>query len=716
MADEAWVPLAQGIALFLADQGLDARVGAADADDGAIVVLLASDLPAGLQALLQLPGRLVPVAVGPVDPAAVPGQLAELNWVPWAPQRAEDSLQAIFGACVTELGAFHALQSLEAKVRGWEASGRNPADLVDTRAGWRALRNAVASVSTVSAGTLAFLNMSRTATYAATLRSVLRGLVWVTLLAVAIPAVMGVRQTLVAYQERQGLLLLASGSSDNLLPSAQIPKFAALVKMSDDAGEPVPLSADAQLALLLSSPGPSRSLTTTAQGMFINSTAVAPDGHLMALSGDGKLWRGQLRTTDTELIATPPHPGYLLAADRDHQIWAAADDVSVTVGGDEAITTLSSRVASGISGLVMDSRGTTLLVRGEDETEVYSLAASPRLVGRHDGIVGYGEVEDSLILLKRDGSGIIVVDAATGGELRTVSLTSEVNEATVTDNGAVVTVIDGRLWMERDGAMTRSGIAVPTRVTDLQAVSNNEILVTTIGEGTRLIDTATDLPGMATCTSGLALSVEISHDGAWVACRNSGQTWIWDLSSARPVGPGVVAQGRREASGGATTAWIVDGQLELERAGTQLHLGVAGRLPDEAAGMDLEPQLQISGTLTTLALSQDGSSLAYASDDGSVVVADVAPDLGLRVVAVWRAPDAMPVTGLGFTDDGLLVRTASATWSLSPCVGCRLDRGVLWEALSKRLEPCYEAALADIVPSRTRDALGLRLCEGSGER
>ena len=36
VADEAWVPLAQGIALFLADQGLDARVGATDADDGAI--------------------------------------------------------------------------------------------------------------------------------------------------------------------------------------------------------------------------------------------------------------------------------------------------------------------------------------------------------------------------------------------------------------------------------------------------------------------------------------------------------------------------------------------------------------------------------------------------------------------------------------------------------------------------------------------------------
>ncbi|WP_344676946.1 hypothetical protein [Tessaracoccus defluvii] len=714
MADEAWVPLAQGIALFLADQGLDARVGVADTDDGAIVVLLASQLPAGLQALLDLPGRLVPVAVGPVDPAAVPGQLAELNWVPWAPQRAEDSLQAIFGACVTELGAFHALQSLEAKVRGWEASGRNPADLVDTRAGWRALMKAVASVPTVSPETLAFLNRSRTATHAATLRSVLRGLVWITLLAVAIPAVMGVRQTVVAYQERQGLLQLATGSSDGFLPSIQIPKFAALVKMSDDAGEPVPLNADAQLALLLSSPGPSRSLTTTAQGMLINSTAVAPDGQLMALSGDGKLWRGQLRTTETELIATLPHPGYLLATDQAHQTWAAADDVRLTVGRDDAITTTSSRLGSGISGLVMDSRGTTLLVRGDDETEVYSLAASPRLLGRHDDVVGYGEVEGRLILLKRSGSGVIVIAAATGEELRTVSVVSEVDAATITDNGSVVTVIDGRLWIERGGSMTRSGIAVPTRVTDLQAVSDNEVLVTTIGGGTRLIDTATDLPGMATCTSGLAFSLEVSHDGAWVVCRNSGQTWIWDLSPARPMGPGIAAQGLREASGGVTWAGIMDGRLALARHGAHLRLNVAGRRPAEAAVEDLEPQLLIGGTLTALALSPDGSSVAYASDDGSVVVADVSPDLGLKVVAVWRAPDAVPVNGLEFTGDALLVRTTSATWSLNPCAGCRLDRGVLWEALSRKQEPCYEATLADIVPSRALDALGIRLCEGSG--
>lgn len=702
--------LGQGIALYLGDRGLRSRVGAPTADDDAVVVVLARELPDGVPNLLDLPGRLVPVTVGGVAGEQVPGRLAELNWIPWTPERKDAALAAIHDACVTELDSFFEAQSLEARAAGWEVAGRSDADLVRTKRELRQLTGGLGEHVALSPRARDFVDRSRRATRASTIKAWAQRILWTGL---AVAVALGVWQsvtTVQRYQERRSLYLLASDVEGTAgATTVQIQKLAGLVLLSDEIGEPVPLGAEEQLATFLSTPGPVQYFAVAPNDMFLNDMAIDSSGNLLVASGDGTLWRGRigdaLLTPDTSL----PHQSFRFAADDTLSRWAASDGAQITVGGAGQPVTLSSGLAAGVAGLRMQGDGSTLVAEGDGDgsVEVYDLGAAPALVRSSSDVVGVSEAGGKLVLLTVDDGAVRSVDARTGDRLGEVSAPGDVTMATVLSDGRIVFVSGGRLWAQ-DGTTARNvGAAVPG-VIEIQATGSDEVMVVTVGEGVRLFNVADGAPVAQVCRESSAVRRALTGGSRWMVCNYGASTWVWDLNTVRPTARGGDGASSAEETRGDTTARIANGALEISRSGRTVRLDPAGVDADRAG--ELEVGLLVSGSLTTVALLPDGSSLAYGTDQGEVVVADLSEGLEPLLSQEWTDLTGLPVTSLALSPDRLDIVTSAASWSVPSCAGCRTDRGRLMAAVAARRLPCYGSSFDRVMPARISAQLDLRVC------
>ena len=182
-----------------------------------------------------------------------------------------------------------------------------------------------------------------------------------------------------------------------------------------------------------------------------------------------------------------------------------------------------------------------------------------------------------------------------------------------------------------------------------------------------------------------------------------------DLDELRPLpAAGSGADGSRSETAG-TAARIVEGRLELSRDNVDVLLDPSGTAPD-GGQTPIEAGLGIRGGLTAVALSQDGRALAYGSDMGEVVVADLTSDLKVLATARWERQGWGPVTGLAFEAGAVSITTGDVSWRVDACVGCRLDRGLLWETFEARRLPCYLSNFDDVLPRRIARELGLETC------
>lgn len=703
--------LAEGIALYLQDRGLTSRVGWPDTEDDAVVVLLSRDVPAGLDAIAERAVRLVPVRVGDIAEAQIPEALRALNWVPWTPMSVDLALDAIYRACLTDLDTFFEEQSLEARAAGWSNAGRSNADLVRTRKELRQLTLVAERSAQLSPQAQEFVLQSRTATRAATLTAWLRRFVVAGLSLVLAVGVLRVIAIIEQYGERQNLYILASFSSHSL-PVAQIPKLAALVYLSAEIGETAPFDGDAQLARMLSQPAPVQAFLGAPNSMVINGTAIGRDGSLLQVSGDGSLWRGAVGQAGLSAAGSVPHPGYFLAADAELEAWAVADRGHITVASSDGQVTLDAGL-SNVDALRMQRDGAALVAldEGETEAEVYVVDGGLHRERSLGGVLAMGEVNGRLVLVQAEGGRARVVDALSGSVLSDVSIPAEVDAVTVLADGSVVFVSDQRLWWQTGTTPTSVGLAVTTTVTDLQTTTGTEVLLATVGDGTRLVDVATGTPIASVCQEGFPLSIDISVDAHWATCGYGGSGWIWDLEAARPTGAGLGGSGAVEARQGVIAARLSGGRLEIESDGQTVVYDPAtiGSGTDQT---DLEPDAFVEGVLTTVALLPEGTSIAYGTDLGEVVVADISPSLDLLVTQTWLDPQRLPVTSLTLNSGQLSVTSESAAWQLRPCTGCRIDLVTLLRTQAERQLPCYLSNFDGVIPPRISEQMGLRVCEG----
>ena len=706
--------LAQGIALFLGDRGLQSRVGQPDVDDAAVVVVLGNEVPTGIREMLDLPGRLVPVAFGEVTPNQLPPQLAALNWIPWNPSRSAQALEAIYRACLTELDMFFKVQSLEARASGWEASGRRSADLVRTKKELRQLLGGSSVFMELSPQARAFVEESAAATWATMKSTWMRRLVWGVLSAIILVGVWQAVKSVQHYRERKMLFLLASAPTDDLGPVAQVPKFAGLVLLSDELGEPVPFDGEARLAKLLSQPAPVEFFAIAPNDMFLTRTAMAADGDMLQLSGDGTVWSGEVGDPQLKQLASVPHLGYFIAADASLATWAVSDGGQITASQSGRQVTLGSELGEGVSGLRMQSDGELLVAWGDDRSaEVYTLDGGFSRVYSATEVLATGEVSGALVLVKRQDDAILVLDASTGTEIDRIVTPGDVDAATVLGDGTLVVVAGQRLWVQSGEDLVNLGIAVPTAGRQLEATTDQEVLLTTVGDGTRLVDTSRGVVAADVCAEGSALSVDISDGGRWVVCGYGSASWIWDAQSLRPTAAGSTAPGASTAEQDGTSVRLTDGLLEINRDGEAV-IHDPAKTKGSVSDRTEESDSFVQGSLTAVALSPGGDSIAYGTDAGEVVVADLSESMELLVTHTWTGPAATPVSSLDLAAGQLEVTTASGTWALHPCTGCRIDRATLMAVQQDLQLACYPSSFGGLLPARIQDELGLSVCYGAG--
>ncbi len=708
--------LAHGIELSLRDVGLQSRVGWPDEEDTAIVLLLSRELPEGLSELTELlPGRLVPVKVGNVDEALLPQRLASLNWIPWSPGRSRDAIDAISRACVTDLRSFFEVQSLEARAAGWESSGRGEADLIRTRRELRQLLGAFEGGLELTPSAQEFIRRSSAATRASERRSRYRGIFWT---ALSIAIVVGVLQSMVTlqgYEERRNLYLVASSGADSLFPVAQVPKFAALVLLSEEAGEPAPFEAEARLARLLSEPSPVQAFVGAPNNVALTATAIGADGRMLQVGGDGLLWRGAVGRADLEQTASVPHPGTLLVADAALETWAVADDTRVTASQAGQTTTLRTKLAGGAESLRMQRDGAALAVLGVGAAEIFAVGGSVELVRSVSGVLAASEVGGRLVLVIAEDEVVRVVDAMTGERLSEVGAPADVQAATVLADGALVLVAGERLWKQDGEGLTSVGLAVPTSVTQLEATSRGEVLVATVGDGARLIDVDRGVRLAQICREGAVTRMDLSIGSDWVVCNYGATGWIWDTRPFRPTGPGdagaKVPADVADVASEDTAVRVVDGVLGIARGDlTTTHdVAMRGKITGDGG---VDPAVFVHGELTAVGVLPGGRTVAYGTDLGEVVVADLSPALELLVTQSWVEPNGSPVRSLRLESGRLEVATASARWRLSPCTECRIDRARLLQAQAERQLPCYLTDYDGAFPTRISERLGLTVCPG----
>ncbi len=714
LAAPALNDLAQEIVADLNASGLVARVGSPSERDVAVVLLLARELPEGINDLDGLTARLVPVKIGLPPVEALPATVAELNWIVWDSRRPQVAIEKIVAACQTNTAVFHATQSLEARVQGWVAGGRRPGDVIADRRGIQELRALESQGATFLPATRDFVAASEVAYAAVRRRARLRSVAWVVLGLVLLTSVAQTWRSVQSYRERSLLLLLASSpQAEDLGSYVQVPKFAGLVMLSDEAGEPAPLDSEARLAQLLSSPGPIQVMSVIGDGWIVNGVQFTDDGDMLLAASDGTIWRGHVGELEMRQVDQALFPNFKLAADAQLGSWITGYYETLTLSGPDGRATLSSGLEDGPDQLIMQADGGYAIAIGEEATELYSFRGEPALDSVLPAALGVGEVNGRLTLVAQDQEQLSMIDAATGDELRRFNRPATEGKAaaaTVMPDGEIVVSAGGRLWVSnQDDELTVIGVPSGHSIQDLRAVGDQLVLLTTVEDGTQLIDLNLGVAIATLCNQHSApREIDTSHDGRWLACRNAGTSHIWDLDDFRPATGITVTDNSGIADSGDTHAHIEDGALVVGRQQTSKTHDL---MPGSETTPETEPKALVPRALTAVALSSDGHSIAYGSSIGALVVADLSSDLDLLVTATWQSPNGAPITAIKFQEDGVKLTTTDAVWQVQACLRCRLTRDALWANQQAQILPCYNPGMADLLPPRLLRRLGLTNCE-----
>lgn len=700
-------PIAQLITTTLCERGWAARIDSPDTQDDAVVILLGDNLSPLLSSIASLPARLVPVNTGEVDPEQIPDTIAALNWIIWSDRNHEMALNAITSACETNLDSLRLTEGIQARAHGWDMSGRKNKDLASS---YKELRRLEAGLSKtqLSPTTRDFLTLSRQAAQINRIRSLGQRLVW-TLLVIAIAFTGSQAWSTFRYFQDTRIALLAASFDD--IPSAShvaIPKLATLIKASDEREKPVPLNAVTRLISLISQPSAVQYMSLSPSGMIINKIAFGGNEDFLASSGDGILWKGRIGDQDLTEVETLPNKGFYLAANEALDTWASSDGGAITVHQGDGNRVLSDSPGE-LTQLAMQGDGSALLAVTRDGAVGYNLVFQTPPVS-FPTFIGYGDVGGRLTAAVRSDEGIELVEVGSGTVVARIPVSGEINKVTITPNGWVIFDKDQRLWISDGGEPRELSVRLKTPGLQLMALSNNEIFVSTAAGGSQIIDLNFDIILSEVCDSSYTRYAQASPNGRWLVCNTNGNNLFYDLNDFRPIGPGTTKTGLLEDSQSEITARILEGKIEITR-GEITNTHDPRGISNPAAWISREPDGNVEGALNSVALSRNGTSIAYGTDTGEIVTADIMTDLSLLVNNSVTLPLPTPIGQLEFSDTTLEISTVDATWSIDTCIGCTGDRDRLWQYFQAHLLPCYYPSLLEAVPAKIANKLGLSICE-----
>lgn len=717
--DEAGI--AEEIVLGLAKVGFQPRRGLPTIGDRAIVVVLSESMVrSGFPALdpEDLPGaRLVPVAVGRIDAAGVPDYLATLNWIPWQAERFAEALGSVAQACRSDVDDYRAWQSLLARAEGWKAAGCDRADLVADRRQLAQLNQQWVVVPQRSRTAFPvmgeFLAASSAETSLRHRRRIRRRVVWVVVISLLMAAVVQV-ETLAQYlRDRQKLDALALTVTDQSpFASVQALKLMSLAILREQHDEAPDRELIRLLTGFMSQPWPKRTWFMAPDGTAVVGVAMGLDGAALWGSGGGMVW--EVDAVDRATRRGAPGVGQIFRLDAtgDLATWAAGGPEGVVVERSGQQTRFDATVGGG-GDLVLARDASLLAVSADTSVRVWELGDNSAVElpeYKPGSLLGIGRVDDTIAALDRVGGRLELRDLRTGEIVRRYpDVASELAIGAVGPKGQVaVAGKDGRLWVASGGEIRPIAMRTTDLLASLAVTSTGLVLATPKGGITEVIDLETGAPRGAICRDFTARWLRLSADHRTVICSNGAGWNTYSLNPYVPVGRGAESVGARSVTVDGMSVSIEDGVLYLTTPEGERRLSVAGRRPAGAASV---PHLQVVGDLQTVTLAPSGRNVAFGSETGSVVVADIVALDDIRPVLQWQSPDGSPVQVLAFDGEDLVITTTTATWRTPACAGCAVDLAVLKRAFRSRMPLCYPTVDRELVPLSVQRELGVLACE-----
>lgn len=709
--------LANGIASGLYSRGLDVGVGDPGFAQQTVVVLLpnVSDRLQRVTDVARSGKRVVPVAVGAVDPESVPEDVSRLNWLSWRNDDPASSLDQLAGLCTGSVEEYRALEVLQARAEGWQAGGQRADDLPTSR---KDLKKAVATVDQcddVPQTVSEYVSAMFLATRKANRRRVRTVLMAAVVTVLFVFASINVAQHIQNANQRKALSYIAMSDS-SMAPFApgNAVQVVAYGYLTAKTGSTVDDHTKEQLVELLSQRWPSSRYFNTSTNKAVNGSVLADDGRLLWADGGGDVWIADSKTADSKTLASSvfahfsDNPLYFIGANDDWSIVAVIDSQNTLIASRD-----SQIVRDDVPGATNVAVTESTVYAWSPDTVWILDAGTGHVVASHPGAVStVGEVDGRIVAFVQDEAEFTLVDCRTGDIVDTVSNAlgdGEVNNAAMNASGHVVFEgADGQLWAWTDIGLFPTGLGLIGRTTALALTSRDEVLYSTISQGNQFYDLANSQRNLPVCGMLSTTSFVLAPSEGEVICvYGGGDHQVWSLDEARPVA--VVDNSTEQPK---TSDRSSDGRL----ATSLDENGVLGLVADgQSADVDLRGSAmlgaqRLGGKPTTVAISPSRQVVAGAVD-GSVVIYDVLDGPSLRAARTWTSPDRSPIVAIAFSGGNIQVSTLTATWTVPGCVGCSTNFPTLLSEVQRRALPCYPSYILTNVPADAMDALGFKVCE-----
>jgi hypothetical protein len=713
--------VADRIATELAPLGVRGGPGGFEGDDVVAVVVLsaAATEDPGWRDLADRygRGRCIPVQVGPVRNELVPEAIRPINYIPWAADRPIESLAMIFAAVTAPVQRLALHRDLTRQAEAWHAAGRPKDRLLGSvdraREALEHLSDADSNVLTRPTKTLREFAVA-SAQHAKWRRYRFRAVVSA-LVAVVAATTLAATYAFVTLQIREMNHRLTSLLATSPDLSGHRPDLISLLGAAAVLqGNEVEAAIGRDLLLRgLEAHWPTSVVGSAHDSLIYDAVGVHDGAGILTIDTVGTLTLWDTATATVSWRRTVAGPGYhLLDATPDGRFIVIADGTQVhlvatdvwsrtTVHLDQRVIRLAyARAAQEVIAGVVD--GALLAIGVDPPHAVREVSADSRAIDLRrtaDGGVR------ALVPVGTDE--LALLDAVTGSVIGEFDAAFRVfsPRGSVGSDGRTVAFVDASqqvLYGEVGSDLRPIGHRVPEIIDDVLVLADDRIVVVSQQHGVELLDSRTGirLAHLQAGAAGVARVRPLSGEDQLVGLDRFVVTQ-WSLTGLGPVtGPG-----------GPDDPAVPEGTPVAEGGGVVVTGGRGGAVEIKSKHGSRVVSA-VDGTVTTLAVAADATTVLIGSDIGQVTQVEVATGTLLRR---WWSPDGSPVTWLDWAEEPgrLLVRTGSdAWWKPESCDACTTDEGLL-AIVRQRALGCYVDENVVAMASRTREALGLRICSPS---
>lgn len=757
--------LASGCEAALTEQGQRVVGDPSEADSAVILVSgTAVHDPHWLTSVEQARAlRVVPLAVGQVDPSSAPDYLTEPNWIMWDGGNPAQVWAKVLLALSTDLETYRQGKTVETQARIWEAHGRHTDYLLE---GVHGARQAVAELEDHARSVAPPSELAQSYVLASYRQALKRRRrlwgkrgFWTVVFAVVIGVMVAIglqfRTDAPDVAQTYGLQLNPrSDARPDLVAIKGLGTWESLVA-TGVGSDGLPQLRIVQALSVPWSSGP------VAPGQSSPTEAVdLLDGgrEAVVLSSDGEVswWR----VPEGELVRSVPlsvELPYLVDATPDGSLVVAAGPREVALTKSDGEVELLQWDAP-TADLALSHDGRHLAIATTDGRlhagSVAQLSEGLEAVATCDAALDLVGTADRVLALCRSGAQLLLVDAGTGELLEAIETPeARFESGALNDLGHVAWVGAGeQLWFATSLVNLRPvGLPVPPLVRSLDVGRNGVVAFASDSAGVRVVSAEAAVELGRPCRSiGQATVVTMSGDGRRLACLSARAAVTQDLTGWAPVGqvPAAVEEATLRADGPGPlvdVSVLVDETvgvavlIEPDQPPAEFlidPLGVLDPTPSQPDGaraygdnpVNTVPGLNVTAPVTVVEIHPSGWTLALGTQSGEVMEIDLVPvDQGeslapsFALASQWSAPTRSAVTRVEWGEGTELkvVTEDGWVWLAGSCAGCN-QWSEMVERVSERRWSCYpDPTAVELVSPELADEIQLRECPaveaGGGE-